>query len=247
MRRSATMVMAGLALSLFAAAPPGSFAQRPIAMPVPGAAGPRFAGAGSTPFGGIPAGGAGYAPFGGGAAGGAGFSPFIGLYGSPNGFNNFGSAAAIASVPSAAYLNFGRIGYTTESPLPVYAPAPPPAFAPLPPATPLTSLLQVRVTADAEVWLEGHKMRSGGAIRHFRSPPLDPAKAYVYEIRARRAIDGQTFEDVRHTPIRAGATVFVDFSQLAALTPAPKAKDKPKDPAASDDTPSTPAPPANSR
>ena len=35
------------------------------------------------------------------------------------------------------------------------------------------------------------KMRSSGALRHYRSPPLDPSKGYLYEVRARWVFDGK--------------------------------------------------------
>ncbi|HZV04105.1 MAG TPA: TIGR03000 domain-containing protein [Gemmataceae bacterium] len=143
------------------------------------------------------------------------------------GYNFGGYDPMVASVPSAAYLTLGNTSYTTESPspIPVYAPRPP--FAQSPPPMPLTALLQVQVPQDAEVWLEGQKMRSMGSMRHFRSPPLNPTKEYGYEVRARWQYDGKPVEDVRHIAIRAGATVLVDFTHLDPLVPRPSAPSPP--------------------
>jgi uncharacterized protein (TIGR03000 family) len=154
------------------------------------------------PAGPVPAAPGGYTP------------PFVGVYmpapnGTPGGYD-----PAVASVPSAAYFNYGgRTAYTTESPLPATAPPPPPsAFAPPPPPLQLTALLQVQVAGEAEVWLEGQKMRSTGPIRRFRSPPLNPAKDYLYEVRVRWPNENKPLEEVQMVSIRAGASVVVDFA-----------------------------------
>ena len=170
---------------------------------------------------------------------GGGASPFVGVLAPPYmggyGYGGYGGYDPnVAAVPSAAYFTYGRTSYTTESPSPlrVYGGARPP-YGPMPAAMPLTALLKVQVPENAEIWLEGHKMRSVGAQRHYRSPPLDPAKDYVYEVRARWLVDGKAIEDVRHVAIRAGATLAVDFTHLDPLIPrpslppdAPKATDK---------------------
>jgi uncharacterized protein (TIGR03000 family) len=135
------------------------------------------------------------------------------------GYGYGGYDPLVAAAPSAAYFTYGNTSYTTESPAPlsVYAPRPP--FASLPPPLPLTALLKVQVPHDAEIWLDGRKMRSTGLIRHYRTPPLDPTKEYAYEIRARWQFDNKPIEDVRHITIRAGATVLVDFTHLDPLVP----------------------------
>lgn len=223
MQRGLRLSTAVLVLVVFAVEVPRSQGQAPIGM---GFRGPGVPSAAAPPM------GAGYGYSG--ATGGSG--PFVGVLAPyQNGYGN-GSAAAIASVPSAAYLNFGHTSYTTESPLPLYV-SPRMPYAPLPPSTPLTALLKVHVPLDAEVWLEGQKMRSVGALRHYRSPPLDPARGYVYEVRARWLFDGKPVEDVRHVAIRAGAVVPLDFTRLDPLVPrhAPPAKTPKPSPASSGD------------
>jgi uncharacterized protein (TIGR03000 family) len=194
MKRHGYLILtAGLVLAIFAATASRSLGQRPMGMNF------RGPGAGAPGAGGFAGGGGGYAPFVG------VYAPFAG------GYNTGGYDPTVASVPSMAYFTYGRTSYTTESPSPIPVYDPRPVFSPLPPPMPLTALLQVQVPPDAEVWLDGQKMRSTGAVRHFRSPPLNPAKGYVYEVRTRWQSDGKTVEDVRHTAIRAGATIFVDF------------------------------------
>lgn len=167
------------------------------------------------------------------------FMPFPGGYG--YGGYNPSYNPNVNPVPSSAYLTLGNTSYTTESPspLPVYAPRPP--FVPLPPPLPLTALLKVQVPPDAEVWLDGQKMRSTGAMRHYRSPPLDPTKEFAYEVRTRWFVKDTPVDEVRHVAIRAGATALVDFTHLDPLVPRPLAPTPPP-PAA---TPAAPAAPAN--
>jgi uncharacterized protein (TIGR03000 family) len=163
---------------------------------------------------------------------GGGYSPYANIFPnvflpSPGGYGYGGYDPIVASVPSAAYLTLGNTTYTTESPspLPVYVPRPP--FAALPPPLPLTALLKVQAPADAELWLDGHKMRSTGLMRHYRTPPLDPTKEYAYEIRARWRFNDKPVEDVRHVAIRAGATILVDFTHLDPLVPRPSSPPPP--------------------
>ena len=225
MRRGLRLSMAGLALVVFAAIVPCSRAQYPIGMGFRGPGVPSTAAAPQA---------------GGGAYG--GYSPYVGVFAPYQNGNGGMSAAAIASVPSTAYLNFGNTSYTTESPLPIYDRRMP--YAPLPPPTPLTALLKVQVPLDAEIWLEGQQMRSTGRLRHYRSPPLNPAKGYAYEVRARWTFDGKPVEDVRHVAIRAGGISLVDFTHLDPLVPRPsQPKDAPKPtPAAPGDAASTDKP-----
>lgn len=223
MRRALRLTAAGLSLVLFTSLVPTSQGQFPIGMGFRGPSGPAASPV-MTPQ---SAAGYGY---------GGGYSPFVGVYG---GYQNAGSglqAASIASVPSAAYFTYGNTSYTTESPspLPVYG-GPRAPYAPLPPPTLLTALLKVQVPLEAEVWLEGQRMRSNGALRHYRSPPLDPNKGYVYEVRVRWMFDGKPVEEARHVAIRAGAIVLVDFTHLDPLVP------RPSQPAETPKTPNKPS------
>ncbi len=219
MQRGFSIQIVGLALVVLAAITPESFGQWPQGM---GFRGPGPAVGGPT------AGGA--------SQGGGGIVPFLGINLPPSAYG-YGPGPNPASVPSAAYFTYGRTSYTTESPSPLPVYGPPSAYAALPPAMSLTALLQVQVPLDAEVWLEGRKMRSTGMRRHYRSPPLDPAKGYVYEVRARWLFDGKPVEDVRHIAIRGGATILVDFTHLDPLAPRPPVPPAPKTPKSDETTP----------
>lgn len=227
MRCSFFVRMAGTVLLLLICTAPNVLGQYPIGMGFRGLA-PGMAAQG------IPRspGGFGY---------GGGYYPYPNLFMPfPGGYGYGGYDPIVASVPSKAYLTLGNTSYTTESPspLPVYAPHAP--FIPLPPPLPLTALLQVQVPLDAEVWLDGQKMRSAGPLRHYRSPPLNPTKEYAYEVRARWRIDDKPIEDVRHIAIRAGATVLVDFTHLDPVVPRLSAPPPPPPPPAA--APAKPAP-----
>jgi uncharacterized protein (TIGR03000 family) len=64
---------------------------------------------------------------------------------------------------------------------------------------------------NAAVWVEGTPTRQRGTVREFESPPLEPERAYHYDIRARWTENGQTFDQTRTVTIHAGDRVTVDF------------------------------------
>ena len=78
-----------------------------------------------------------------------------------------------------------------------------------------TALVNVRLPdAGAEVWIEGKATRQQGTEREFISPPLDPARTYTYEVRARWTdSNGQAHDETRTVRVQPGQQVTVDFSQ----------------------------------
>ncbi len=209
--------IAGMTLVLLTVAAPNVFGQAPlggIRGPVAGAAPGR---PGPVPGAGF---GGGYYPYP------NIIMPFPGGYGYGYGYGG-GYDPMVASVPSAAYFTYGNTSYTTESPSPIPAYVPRMPFAPLPPPMQMTALVKVQVPLDAEIWLDGRKMRSMGPLRHYRTPPLDPTREYAYEVRARWLFDNKPVEDIRHIAIRAGATVLIDFTHLDPLVPRPSSPPPP--------------------
>ena len=74
------------------------------------------------------------------------------------------------------------------------------------------ALVRVRVSdPNAEIWVEGAATRRRGTVREFESPPLEPDRAYHYDIRARWTENGQTFDQTKTVTIHAGDRVTVDF------------------------------------
>lgn len=136
------------------------------------------------------------------------------------------------------YYSFGRGALMADFPIPLpsyYGPGryhrPPPPGALPPPGPPLplagdptAAHLEVRVPADAEVWLEGMKTHQTGALRLFASPPLVTDQDYVYEIKAKWSEDARPIEQSRSVTVRAGQRLRVDFlSSEGDMLPAPKA------------------------
>jgi uncharacterized protein (TIGR03000 family) len=71
--------------------------------------------------------------------------------------------------------------------------------------------LDVRVPANAQVWVEGQQTRQTGPEREFVSPPLDPNRSYTYDLRARWEENGRMVDRTRQVPVRAGERRTVDF------------------------------------
>ncbi len=79
---------------------------------------------------------------------------------------------------------------------------------------PTTALIEIRVpTANAEVWIEGHKTTVRGTVHRFVSPSLASRHSFVYTIRARWNANGQVLDEERRVAVHAGATVVVDFGK----------------------------------
>jgi uncharacterized protein (TIGR03000 family) len=87
--------------------------------------------------------------------------------------------------------------------------------------------VDIRVPADAEVWVEGQRMSQKGAVRLFESPPVTPGIEYVYHMRAHWKEQGQDVDEVREATVHAGSKVAIDFTKRTreiAPPPAPKPK-----------------------
>jgi uncharacterized protein (TIGR03000 family) len=77
---------------------------------------------------------------------------------------------------------------------------------------PSTALIDVRLPADAELFMEDRKMGGKGPTRLFLSPSLASRRDYVYTLRARwKGVDGREYDEIRRVTVRAGATVTVEF------------------------------------
>jgi uncharacterized protein (TIGR03000 family) len=78
----------------------------------------------------------------------------------------------------------------------------------------------VSVPADAEIWFQGTKMTSTGAVREYQSPPLTPGSQYTYEIRARWSQNGHEVTQTEQVEVAAGSHVNVQFPVQPAKAPA---------------------------
>ena len=92
---------------------------------------------------------------------------------------------------------------------------PPPQTEPYHEATdPHAANVEVRLPANAMLWILGQKTTSTGDVRHFYSPPLAEGETYTYEFHA-RWIDasGHTVERIKNLDVHAGSWMGVDFNR----------------------------------
>ncbi len=64
--------------------------------------------------------------------------------------------------------------------------------------------ITVRVPANAEVWIQGKKMKETGTERRFTLPALAPQATYDYDVRVTWSDNGRKVSDDHHLKIRAG-------------------------------------------
>jgi uncharacterized protein (TIGR03000 family) len=110
--------------------------------------------------------------------------------------------------PRQRIQDFYRSQKATSKPAPERATAP--ATAPAQSAAP--AHLEVRVPAEAEVWIDGVKTSQNGATRKFVSPDLPPGREYAYEVRVAWRDQGRETTETRRVTFRAGDKVDVDFT-----------------------------------
>jgi uncharacterized protein (TIGR03000 family) len=78
----------------------------------------------------------------------------------------------------------------------------------------MSALAAVRVpNPDAQLWIEGQEMTSGGVLRTFISPPLEANTDYTYTIRATWNENGKQVDRKQVLPVRAGQRLAVDFTR----------------------------------
>jgi uncharacterized protein (TIGR03000 family) len=141
------------------------------------------------------------------------------------------------------YYKFGRGYWLSNYPdsvpwFPDYKPwirwqAPPPADAVeqlVIPSADATCHIELRVPADAEVFIEGKKTQQTGALREFVSPALTPDQVYLYSFRARWKENGRTIEQSQDVPVRAGTRSEIVFPVLPPREALPAPKPLPPDP-----------------
>jgi uncharacterized protein (TIGR03000 family) len=78
----------------------------------------------------------------------------------------------------------------------------------------------VRLPADAKLFADGRALAQTGADRKFVSPDLPADREFVYQFRAEYDRSGETVSVTKKVPVRAGATVNVEFVDLTAARPA---------------------------
>jgi uncharacterized protein (TIGR03000 family) len=89
--------------------------------------------------------------------------------------------------------------------------SPPPVPIPSPTGMQIARVL-VRVPSDAHLWFEGAETRQSGADRTFKSPPLEPGRAYLYDVKARWWEDGKPVQRTRTITVLAGQVTKLDMT-----------------------------------
>jgi len=64
--------------------------------------------------------------------------------------------------------------------------------------------IELRLPADAAVWIEGQRMKQTGSVRQFVSPPLAADQTYHYDVRVAWRENGRDIATTRHLSVRAG-------------------------------------------
>jgi len=74
-----------------------------------------------------------------------------------------------------------------------------------------SATVDVKVPADAQVWVGSQQMTQTGAERVFTTPPLTPGQTFSYQVKARWKENGKEVEQTRKVRVEAGKESFVDF------------------------------------
>jgi uncharacterized protein (TIGR03000 family) len=83
-------------------------------------------------------------------------------------------------------------------------------------------LMNVRVPADAQIWVDGQKTSQTGSFRQFESPPLNPDREYTYHIRAQWRENGREVTRNRDLRVHAGDRLTVDLRHAAGTDQRPQ-------------------------
>jgi len=122
-----------------------------------------------------------------------------------------------------------RLGYYNFAYIPIHPPAPALTPAPLPIAvagaeelpSPLevltkTAPLEVEVhmpAADAQLFIDGEAAKTTGAVRLFKSPPLNATDSHTYEVKAVWTTAEGKVSHTKKVTGRAGEKVKVEFTE----------------------------------
>jgi uncharacterized protein (TIGR03000 family) len=71
--------------------------------------------------------------------------------------------------------------------------------------------VNVRLPADAVLWLNGQRMRGTGAERDFISPELTEGETYAYQVKARWLQDGRPKEETIEAKVHTNKTMTIRF------------------------------------
>jgi uncharacterized protein (TIGR03000 family) len=75
-----------------------------------------------------------------------------------------------------------------------------------------TAYIDVRVPANAELWVEGVKTRQKGRVRRFVSPPLTSGRDFAYNVRVTWTANGKKVTKRQRVVVRAGDWVRLNWA-----------------------------------
>jgi uncharacterized protein (TIGR03000 family) len=74
--------------------------------------------------------------------------------------------------------------------------------------------VEIRLPANATLWINGQASTTTGAVRHFYSPPLAEGETYTYEFHAGWTdANGRPVERTKNLDVKAGSFMGVDFNR----------------------------------
>ncbi len=132
----------------------------------------------------------------------------------------------IYTAPPAAFDQFPP--YPGQPGIPYAVPAPAPGSTSSRPETHTATAsngqtgraaVVVKLPADARLSADGRPLNLTGAERRFVSPELPLNQEFVYRFKVEYERDGETVSVTKRVPVRAGATVTVEFTDLTAAKP----------------------------
>lgn len=97
--------------------------------------------------------------------------------------------------------------------------------------SPAPAMVRVLVPPDATVWIDGNPTTQTGTDRVFVSPPLQPGRRYIYQLKAQWQEKGQTVTRNLDRDVHAGDRINVDFltASQGATTVPPRTESPPRE------------------
>jgi uncharacterized protein (TIGR03000 family) len=152
-----------------------------------------------------------------------GYSRYDYGYGAPyyqGGYYYGGSGGGYASSGGSYASSGGSYAAAPAATTPAAAPQTPMEPPPTDTGTnhawddPHVANIEIRLSANATLWVLGQKVSTTGAVRHFYSPPLAEGDTYTYEFHARWTdANGKTVDRTKSLDVKAGSWLGVDFNQ----------------------------------
>jgi uncharacterized protein (TIGR03000 family) len=92
----------------------------------------------------------------------------------------------------------------------------PVAPAPAESTDPTVAHIEVRLPANATLWIDGQPTTPTGDVRHFVTPSLAADKTFSYHFRAQWTdASGQVIDRTKDVDVKAGAWIGVDFNRVS--------------------------------